>query len=151
MNWTPDQHHAYVNRRAAVNRPGKSFLPDDQMVGENPAILTIQDEVKYEKELHRQIAQECHRRGWIAFHGSMASRSHRTIGECDFTILGLKDESLCHQGLNFERKTPFVLFVECKRHGGKLSEDQFRIIEQAKSIGHTIHVVTSFQQFLKLL
>ena len=88
-----------------------------------------------ESELHEKIFAECRRRGWIALHGAMSERTHRTAGEPDFTIL-----------LN-----GLVLFIECKTRIGKLSSAQVAMIHHAKRLGHTIHVVRSFEEFLKLL
>lgn len=94
-----------------------------------------------ESELHEQIFAECRRRGWIALHGAMSERTHRTAGEPDFVIL---------RGRTFEMH-PTVLFVECKTRTGKLSMEQSAMIHHAKRLGHTIHVVRSFEEFLKLL
>lgn len=92
--------------------------------------------VEKESDLHSQIFNECRRRGWIAFHGSMSERTHRTLGEPDFTILA-----------NSGR----VLMVECKARNGKLSLEQHAMIVHAEKLGHKIHVVWSFQEFLALL
>jgi hypothetical protein len=91
--------------------------------------------VKREADLHAQIFDECRRRGWIAFHGSMAERTHRTAGEPDFQIL-------CDGGK--------LLLIECKTRTGKLSIEQQAIIAHAAKLGHTIHVVRSFSEFLDL-
>lgn len=92
--------------------------------------------VEREADLHDMIFSECRRRGWIPLHGSMAHRTHRTAGEPDFVILA--DGGL-------------VLLVECKARNGKLSPTQFAMAHHAKSLGHTIHVVRSFDEFLNLL
>ena len=92
--------------------------------------------VEDESELHEQILAECRRRGWLAFHGSMAHRSMRTIGECDFTILA-----------NSGR----VLFIECKAKKGKLSTEQLGVQIWAEKLGHTIHVVYSFEDFMSVV
>lgn len=86
-----------------------------------------------EAELHDSIYSECRRRGWIAFHGSMAERTHRTLGEPDFIIL-------CDGG----RK----LLVECKSAKGKLSVAQLSILEHARHLGHRVDVVRSMSEFL---
>src|SRR5512146_2355709 len=71
------------------------------------------DAVEHEGDLHNQILDECRRRGWIAFHGSMAKATARTLGEPDFTILA-------DGGRKF--------FVECKSKTGKLSLYQIALI-----------------------
>jgi len=92
--------------------------------------------VTREAELHEEIFDECRRRGWIALHGSMAERTCRTLGEPDFVILA-----------NGGR----VLFVECKSRSGKLSPAQAALKHHAERLGHTVHVVRSLAEFLKLL
>jgi hypothetical protein len=83
-----------------------------------------------ESDLHNQIFDECQRRGWIALHGSMASRTHRTKGEPDFVIIGAG-----------------VWFIECKSAAGKLTTDQRAMIVHAAKLGTIIHVVRSFSDF----
>lgn len=94
------------------------------------------DGVTREADLHAQIFSECRRRGWIAFHGSMAERTHRTAGEPDYVIL---------------MPSGNVLMVECKRAGGKLSPEQLAMKTHAAKLGHAIHVVHSLTEFLNLL
>jgi hypothetical protein len=92
--------------------------------------------IKNEADLHAQIFNECRRRGWIAFHGSMSERTHRTAGEPDFIIL--TDDKR-------------ALMVECKTRTGKLSIAQQGMIAHAAKLGHTIHVVRSMEEFFKIL
>lgn len=92
--------------------------------------------VESEADLHEQIFAECRRRGWIAFHGSMSERTHRTLGEPDFIILA-------GEGRQF--------LVECKSRTGKLSPEQTAIARHAAMLGHRIHVVRSFGEFLEVI
>ncbi len=92
--------------------------------------------MEHESELHEAVFDECRRRGWIALHGSMAERTCRTLGEPDFVILADAGR---------------VLFVECKSRSGKLSPAQAALKHQAERLGHTVHVVRSLVEFLKLL
>ena len=92
--------------------------------------------VKDEARIHDQIIGEVRRRGWIAFHGSMAHRTFRTPGEPDFVILG---------------EGGAVFLVEVKTGTGKLSIDQQAIHGWARKLGHAVHVVRSLEEFLKLL
>jgi hypothetical protein len=89
-----------------------------------------------EADLHAKIFNECRRRGWIAFHGSMADRTCRTLGEPDFVIL---------------REAGELLMVECKSKSGKLSLEQHAMIAHAEKLGHKINVVWSFAEFLNLI
>lgn len=98
--------------------------------------VCLVDSEPCEADLHAKIFNECRRRGWIAFHGSMAERTHRTLGEPDFHIL-------CDSGKS--------LMVEVKARNGKLSLEQHAMILHAEKLGHKIHVVWSFTEFLNLL
>ena len=89
-----------------------------------------------ESELHEAIFDECRRRCWIALHGSMADRTCRTLGEPDFVVLAGGGR---------------VLFVECKSRTGKLSPAQAALKHHAEKLGHTVHVVRSLEDFLRLL
>ena len=119
-----------------------------------------------ERDLHEEIFDECRRRGWIALHGSMAERTHRTRGEPDFVILASpKDwrcpicnrltpcrndypEGCCGEGYE---PVPRVIFVECKTRSGKLSPAQAALKFHAEKLGHTIYVVRSLEEFQNLL
>lgn len=94
------------------------------------------DGVDDESDLHNEIIRHCKDRGWIYFHGSMATKTHRTKGEPDFTIWA-----------DAGRKYAF----ECKSKAGKLSTDQLALIAQAEKLGHTIHVISSYEQFIARL
>jgi hypothetical protein len=114
-----------------------------------PKQSAMVDGCRRESDLHEQIFAECRRRGWIALHGAMSERTHRTAGEPDFIILGNRVAfTLKESG---EHYCPFVLLIECKTAKGKLSPDQTAMAAHAAKLGHTIHVVRSFEEFLKLL
>jgi hypothetical protein len=88
-----------------------------------------------ESELHEQIRQECLHRGWMAFHGSMAHRAYRTPGEPDYVIC-------CHEGK--------LLMIECKTRVGKLSTEQLGVAAWAAKLGHQVHTVRSYEEFLNV-
>lgn len=88
-----------------------------------------------ERDLHDRILAECRRRQWIVFHGSMGIATHRTPGEPDFIILA----------------PGRVLLIECKTRTGKLTPEQEGLIRWAARLGHHIHVIRSFDQFLQLI
>jgi Holliday junction resolvase-like predicted endonuclease len=89
-----------------------------------------------EAELHRQILDECRRRGWMTFHGAMAHRTFRVPGEPDFIII---------------QDTGKLLMVEAKTRTGKLSTDQQAVHAWAARLSHKIHTVRSYEEFLNLL
>lgn len=89
-----------------------------------------------ESELHGQIAKHCKDNGWICWHGSMAHRTRRVEGEPDFIILADSGR---------------VFLIECKTGTGKLSVEQNAAIHWAGLLGHTIHVVRSYGDFLDVV
>ncbi len=99
-----------------------------------------------EGKLHNEILAECKRRGWIAFHGSMAHSTFRTKGEPDFVILAPPKKGYCDY-LTFPR----TYLIECKTRKGKLSADQMAIHAWAEKLGHRIETVRSFEEFLKVI
>ena len=115
------------------------IIPSDVVRRLNPDLFpswpSARTGASREAELHREIFDECRRRGWIALHGSMAERTCRTLGEPDFVILADGGR---------------VLLVECKGKTGKLSPAQAALKHQAERLGHTVHVVRSFEEFVKL-
>ena len=88
--------------------------------------------VERECDLHGDILDACRKRGWLCWHGSMAHRAMRTLGEPDFTIL-------CDGGR--------VFFIECKSATGKLTTEQRGLAMQADRLGHKIHVVRNLTEF----
>jgi hypothetical protein len=89
-----------------------------------------------ESKLHADILQDCRRRGWLAFHGAMSHRTHRTPGEPDFVVLG---------------PAGCVLLVECKAKGRKLTTEQAGVAIWAERLGHTLYVVRCFEDWLGVL
>lgn len=89
-----------------------------------------------ESELHQQIRNECSRRGWLCFSGAMHKRTWRTSGEPDFVIA---------------RDGSTVLWMEAKTRTGKLSDDQINVKEKMATLGHTVHVVRNFGEFLEII
>jgi hypothetical protein len=95
------------------------------------------DDGAYEQEsrLQADIKAECLRRGWLVLCGSMARKTHRTVGEPDLTIL-------CDAGR--------ILFIECKDKDGKVSQEQGALHAWAEKLGHEVHVVRSLERFIEV-
>ena len=89
-----------------------------------------------ESALHARISAECRKRGWLFFHGSMAHRAMRTIGEPDYTILADHGR---------------VYFIEAKSKGCKLTPQQIGLAMIAEKLGHKIHCVRSLKEFLTIV
>lgn len=100
--------------------------------GWNEHVAVCEDEGR----LHEEILQDCRRRGWLAFHGSMAHRTHRTPGEPDFIVLVPGGQ---------------MLLVECKAKGRKMTPEQLGVLIWAEKLGHTVYTVKSFTEWLSIL
>ena len=85
-----------------------------------------------EGELKREVLDECRRRGWIALHGSMAHRTHRTIGEPDIVVIA-------------ERRR--VILLELKSRTGKSSPEQDALHAWARKLGHAVYVIKTMDEF----
>jgi len=92
--------------------------------------------VESEKQLHSDILLECRSRGWIAIHSRLDRPSTTAIGSPDFVICADRGR---------------VYFIEAKTPTGKLSEAQMALRCWASKLGHTIHIIRSFEQFLTLV
>lgn len=126
---------------AAFNRRAHTRITKNHLVGlsdedEQAEMEDMEDGSFPESELHNQILAECRRRAWIAFHGAMSQRTARVLGEPDFHILA-------DNGRQF--------LIEVKTARGKLSPTQLAIKCWAEKLGHTVHVVRSFEQFLQIV
>ena len=104
----------------------------------NPTITAkaLLDAVNDEEKLHGDIIKFCRDNGWIYFHGSMAHKAMRTVGEPDFTLLADRGR---------------VFFIECKTKTGKLSPEQLTLKLWAEKLGHTIHTVRSMSEFKEIV
>lgn len=108
--------------RTQKGKPSVSASPDDA--------------VDAESGLHADIIKECKRRGWLYFHGSMAHRARRTLGEPDFVILADRGR---------------VFFFECKKKNGKRSPEQIGVAIWGERLGHQIHLIEGMSQFLAIV
>lgn len=93
------------------------------------------DGVEREVDLHDAIIEDCKRRGWICDYSSMIHKTHRNVGEQDFTILASGGR---------------VFLVECKRKGGKLTPEQLGRKVWAGELGHTVHVIRTVKEWMDL-
>ena len=91
-----------------------------------------------EGDLHDKIIEHCNRQfpRWKYIHSRMDKRSTIAVGAQDFTIFMPDGKILC---------------IECKAKGGKLDDDQLIWRKEMEMLGHTVNVVWSFDEFLKLL
>lgn len=89
--------------------------------------------IDQEKDLHKEIINFCERQKWIACHGAMHRPTFRTTGEPDFIILAPR----C-----------VTIYVECKARDEGPSDGQREFHEHAAVLGHAVHVVRTFQEFI---
>jgi hypothetical protein len=131
-NWTLEQYHRHQMRTAEQhNRNHLGSVRLDKSMDDHRRAP-----VSRERDLHDDIQAECERRMWWTIHSRMDRPTSIGKGVCDFIIMA--------DGAR-------TIYVECKSKTGKLSDDQRIFITWMKRLGHTVHVVTSFQQFLELI
>lgn len=89
-----------------------------------------------ESTLHDQIRAHCDSQfpRWKYIHSRMDKRSTIGVGCPDFVVA----------------MPGKVLFIECKRKGGKLSTDQRDWSFEMEKLGHKVHLVTTMEQFLEI-
>ena len=129
-----------LRAKGYVEVPGKGLVKmpaaKPGMSHELPHCDELEQHKGSERDLHDKIIEHCKSRRWVYFHGSMAHRARRTAGECDFTILADAGR---------------VFFIEAKTASGKLTPEQAGLILAASILGHAVHVVRSFEQFLEIV
>lgn len=107
-----------------------------RMAGVTERTTVAPEAVTDESELHDEIMAYCRSKDWVCLHGSMAHRTFRTIGECDFQIYASDSRAF---------------LIECKSKTGKVSPEQQAFAAQAWKNGHTVHLVRSMTHFLELV
>lgn len=108
-----------------------------QMLARSPKLRQPKPEnpVKREGDLHDQIINWCDSQ-WPRvkyIHARMDRRSTIAVGAADFILF-----------LSMGR----VLCAECKTKTGKLSAEQSAWAKEMEMLGHAVHVVRSFEEFL---
>src|SRR4030095_3377581 len=126
-----------LQRRIELNRSrhAKGLNRDPNTDGDSTTNPTG-EELNRESHLHHQIINWLNDNRILFFHGSTAHKTKRKEGERDFVV------ALPHG------KT---LWIECKRPGGKLSQEQFIVQQRLKTAGHLHYVIRSFRDFLETI
>lgn len=94
------------------------------------------DGEKSEGDLHDKILRDCKNRLWFPVHSRMDRKTTTKNGTCDFIIFADGSRMFC---------------IECKSATGKLSDDQQIFIAWMKRLGHTVHVISSFKEYLEIV
>jgi hypothetical protein len=91
-----------------------------------------------ERHLHEDIIRHCNQQWprWKYIHARMDQKSTIQEGAQDFTIFMPGNRTLC---------------VECKRPGEKPTAEQRAWAKEMEMLGHTVHVITTMEQFKALL
>lgn len=107
-----------------------------QRAKEHPLVVSKEGAVEDESDLHADIKEECRKRGWIPFSGSMAHKTKRQIGEPDFIIA--TDDGR-------------TLYVECKSRTGKITPSQQATLHWLLHNKQIAFVVTSIEEFRRIV
>lgn len=99
------------------------------------AELHAQTGEERESNLHQSILDYCRSQWprWKVIHCRMDKRSTIETGVHDITAFMPGQRTLC---------------IECKAKGKKLTEDQLAWKTEMQRLGHTVHTVYNFNQFL---
>lgn len=89
-----------------------------------------------ERSLQDRIVQYCNGVGWICHRNRMDKPTTAILGWPDLTVLASMHRTF---------------LIECKTRTGNLSNEQRGLHMLAARIGHTVHVVRSFEEFTKLI
>lgn len=94
------------------------------------------DPVDDESDLQEQCIKECRRRGWFVVWSRMDLPTTTPMGTPDLTIFASDGR---------------VLLVELKAKGGKLRTKQQAVKAMLEHLGHTVHVVWNFNEFMEAI
>ena len=125
---TPQQYADYLARQA---KPTKREVAADKYMTD--VLASVES---CESKLHDRIVMHCRYSNWIPLHSRMDERTGRFLGEPDFTILADSGR---------------LFFIECKSAKGKLSMQQQALHAWAAKLGHKVHVVRTFAEFLEVV
>jgi len=121
VSWTSADQIAYETRRKV-----------------NSERLEVLEGCEKEAELHNQICDHCDKQWpkWKYIHARMDKRSTVEVGAQDFTIFMPAGRTLC---------------IECKAKSKKLRPDQLAWKLEMERLGHQVHTIRNFDEFLNLL
>lgn len=131
-----NQSHQVLEPESAMITPAQFHEMEMRLSVGKQKPTVADDAVDDESELHKAILDDCKRRGWLCFHGSMAHRTHRTKGEPDMVIAA-----------DYGR----VFFIEAKAKKGKVSTEQAGTILWLTRLGHTAAIVRNMVEYLQVI
>lgn len=91
-----------------------------------------------ELPLHNKIIEHCEAQApkWQYIRANPVTRSTIKKGAQDFTIFASRGRTFC---------------IECKSKDGKLDPDQRIWAKEMEMLGHTVHLIRSYGEFLTLV
>lgn len=104
--------------------------------GQEPPTDKTTEGAADEVALQEEIITFCRSRGWWVDYSRPDLPTTRTKGSPDLFIF---------------RDGGKLLVIECKSKNGKLRPEQLGVKLMLEKLGHTVHVVRSFEQFMLLL
>lgn len=124
-----------------------------------------------ESKLHRQIIDECNRRGWLFIRSRMDRKTTTDKGVPDFIVLAdakfVEAPKQCEKCECSDEKRgvmeckycgfpaigftfPRILFIECKAKNRKRTPEQLAFAAHANKLGHQVHLVNNFAEFMEI-
>lgn len=129
VNFSQDEYNRHLQKEA---RRKPSADTHEQL------LKKVGNAVRNELDLHAEIIKHCYAQHprWRFIRSRSDQPSGIAVGAQDFTIFLPRGRVLC---------------IECKSKVGKLDEDQVIWSHELARCGHTVHVVRSMEEFLKLV
>ena len=127
-----ESEYQEIEARLARNRAKKTSSA--QLKSDVAAAASKGQREIREEDVAAKVIEEIEKRGWLVFWSNPTERTGRRKGEPDLEIWADRGRTY-----HIELKRPV---------GGKLSTDQLGVIAWGARLGHSVHVVTSLEEFL---
>ena len=125
--WKDSDVELHNQRVAAGKQSTPGVEPTPTAAGATPASRSV----SLEASLHAYIEEWWRSKGWLLVHSRMDRATTTAKGVSDFILVCPKT----------------VLFVECKRPGGKPTKEQLEFLAHVRKIGWPNAVVYSKEEF----
>ena len=136
MRITRAEFEAMQARVVAHRKPWLRDVLDEATAEKDGFPDWANDKPSRERDLQDRIAKHCRDNGWLYIQSRMDRATTTVKGTPDFVIL-------MNAGTG--------VLIECKVGKAKLTPEQSAWKLHAENLGHTVHVVRSFKEFLEVV